>query len=121
MNLGARSKTGADLCSYNEVEKIQFTRISLKDSPEYIWMKKYFSKPLEVEGETQEYIQGGKVIINLLCMRYGEEFVIIIRRIGKKRKKKKLREVSGWGQERDQQEIKGNPSPQSCPQPPILK
>lgn len=51
-------------------------------------MKKYFSKPLEVESETQEYIQGGKVIINLLCMRYGEEFVIIIRQRGKKRKKK---------------------------------
>lgn len=69
MNPGAGSETGADLCTYNEVEKILFTRILLKDSPEYIWMKKYVSNPLGVEGETQEYIQARKLIINLLCMR----------------------------------------------------
>lgn len=69
INLGVGLKIGADLCTYNEAEKILLTRIPLKDSPEYIWMKKYFSKPRGVEGETQEYIQARKVIINLLCMR----------------------------------------------------
>lgn len=68
-NLGAGLKTEADLCTYNEAEKILFTRIPLKDSPEYIWLKKYFSEPLGVQGKTQEYIQARKVIINLLCMR----------------------------------------------------
>lgn len=69
INLGAGLETGADLCTYNEVEEILFTRIPLKDSPEYIWVKTYFSKPLGEEGETQDCIQARRVIINLLCMR----------------------------------------------------
>ena len=41
MNMGVGPKKGADLCAYNKAEKIILTRILLKDSPEYIWMKEY--------------------------------------------------------------------------------
>ena len=43
--MGAGPKPGADLCTHSKVEKTVFTRILLKESPEYIWMK-YHSKPL---------------------------------------------------------------------------
>lgn len=68
MNVGAGSEIGAAFCTYNEGEKIVFTRIPLRESSEYIWMKKYFNKPLGVEGETQEYRQAREVIIKLFCM-----------------------------------------------------
>lgn len=46
MNMRAGSKIGADLCTYSKVKKIIFIRIFLRESPEYLWLKKYFSKPL---------------------------------------------------------------------------
>lgn len=64
MKSGAGSKIGADLCTYNEVEKIAFARIPLKESPEYIWMKKYISKPLGWRVRPKSIFKLEKLLLN---------------------------------------------------------
>lgn len=67
MNMGGGSEVGADFCTYNEGEKIVFTSIPVRESSEYIWVKKYFNKPLGAQGGTQEYRQAREIIYLLCC------------------------------------------------------